>query len=413
MELRRLAAIGTVIVGGAALLSACGAAATNGGSSSGSGGTASPSAAANLTCQTSPTSNSEAAAAPSGSPAPTSASPIPTGTPSSSVTLHEDGSSLIYPYLLALAPQLPKAYSNVTLSPASGGSGKGQTDAIAGNVQMGGSDAFLSSSQFSANPGLMNIPIAVSAQAVNYNVAGLKLPSGQSGLHLSGCILANMYMGKITNWDDPSIAALNPGATLPNLPIVPIHRVDSSGDTFIFTSFLSDTDSAWASGPSFGTLVSWPTASQVSANGNPAMVQACSANPGCIAYIGVSVESQASSAGLGEALLQNQSGNFVLPTGTNMASSVSQGASGVPANLAVSLIYEKGTDSYPIVNFEYLIVKKTQPSADTATAIKDFFSWALSTKGGATPANLGTVGFIALPSSALPGVEAEVNSIAG
>ncbi len=147
--------------------------------------------------------------------------------------------------------------------------------------------------------------------------------------------------------------------------------------------------------------------------GNPAMVSTCAANPGCVAYIGVSVELQAQSAGLGEALLQNQSDNFVLPTGANMAASVSEGASSVPASLAASLIYEKETDSYPIVNLEYLIVKKTQPSADTATAIQDFFSWALSTTGGATPANLGTVGFIALPSTVLPGVEAAVDSITG
>ena len=405
MTIRRPSIFAAALLAGGVALAACGS--TPATTSKGQAKTTS------LTCKTSAVANSGAANAPSGAPAPTSAAPIPTANPTSAVTLHEDGSSLIYPYLLALAPELPTAYSNITLSPASGGSGKGQTDAIAGNVQMGGSDAFLSSSQFSSNPGLMNIPIAVSAQAVNYNVPGLVLPSGQTGLHLSGCILANMYMGKITNWNDPSIAALNPGSKLPNLPIVPIHRVDASGDTFIFTSFLTDTNSAWASGPSFGTLVSWPTASQISANGNPAMVQACSANPGCVAYIGVSVEAQASSAGLGEALLQNQSGNFVLPTGTNMASSVSAGASKIPADLAVSLIYQKGADSYPIVNFEYLVVKKTQPSADIATAIKDFFSWALSSSGGATPANLGTVGFIALPSNALPGVDAEVDSITG
>ena len=410
MTIRRPTLFAAALVASGLALAACGSTST---STGGSQAKTTQAKTSTLTCKTSAVANSGAANAPSGSPAPTSAASIPTANPAAPVTLHEDGSSLIYPYLLALGPELPKAYSNITLSPASGGSGKGQTDAIAGNVQMGGSDAFLSSSQFSANPGLMNIPIAVSAQAVNYNVPGLVLPSGQTGLHLSGCILANMYMGKITNWDDSSIAALNPGAKLPNLPIVPIHRVDGSGDTFIFTSFLSDTNRAWASGPSFGTLVSWPTASQVSADGNPAMVQACSANPGCVAYIGVSVESQASSAGLGEALLQNQSGNFVLPTGTNMASSVSAGAGRIPADLAVSLIYQKGADSYPIVNFEYLVVKKTQTSAATATAIKDFFSWALSPTGGATPANLGTVGFIALPSNALPGVDAEVDSITG
>ncbi len=410
MTIRRPTLFAAALVASGLALAACGSTST---STGGSQAKTTQAKTSTLTCKTSAVANSGAANAPSGSPAPTSAASIPTANPAAPVTLHEDGSSLIYPYLLALGPELPKAYSNITLSPASGGSGKGQTDAIAGNVQMGGSDAFLSSSQFSANPGLMNIPIAVSAQAVNYNVPGLVLPSGQTGLHLSGCILANMYMGKITNWNDSSIAALNPGAKLPNLPIVPIHRVDGSGDTFIFTSFLSDTNRAWASGPSFGTLVSWPTASQVSADGNPAMVQACSANPGCVAYIGVSVESQASSAGLGEALLQNQSGNFVLPTGTNMASSVSAGAGRIPADLAVSLIYQKGADSYPIVNFEYLVVKKTQTSAATATAIKDFFSWALSPTGGATPANLGTVGFIALPSNALPGVDAEVDSITG
>ena len=410
MTIRRPTLFAAALVASGLALAACGSTST---STGGSQAKTTQAKTSTLTCKTSAVANSGAANAPSGSPAPTSAASIPTANPAAPVTLHEDGSSLIYPYLLALGPELPKAYSNITLSPASGGSGKGQTDAIAGNVQMGGSDAFLSSSQFSANPGLMNIPIAVSAQAVNYNVPGLVLPSGQTGLHLSGCILANMYMGKITNWNDSSIAALNPGAKLPNLPIVPIHRVDGSGDTFIFTSFLSDTNRAWASGPSFGTLVSWPTASQVSADGNPAMVQACSANPGCVAYIGVSVESQASSAGLGEAVLQNQSGNFVLPTGTNMASSVSAGAGRIPADLAVSLIYQKGADSYPIVNFEYLVVKKTQTSAATATAIKDFFSWALSPTGGATPANLGTVGFIALPSNALPGVDAEVDSITG
>jgi phosphate transport system substrate-binding protein len=403
MELRRHAVFGTALLSGVALLvSACGSSTspTSGGATS---------AAANLTCSTAPVQYS--APAPSGAAGATSAAPIPTGTPSAAVTLTEDGSSLIYPYMLALAPQFNKAYPKITLSPASGGSGKGIQDASAGNVNLGGSDAYLSSTQSSQFPGLLNIPIAVSAQAINYNVPGLTLPSGQTGLHLSGCIIANIYEGNITNWNDPSIAALNPGATLPSLPIVPVHRVDSSGDTFIFTSFLSATNSAWSSGPSFGTTVSWPSASQVTGNGNPAMVQACSANPGCIAYIGVSVELQAQSAGLGEALLQNQSGNYVLPSGQNMAASVAAGASTIPANLAEPIIYEKGANSYPIVNFEYLMVDKTQKSADLVTAIQDFFAWATSSTGGATPANLGTVGFIALPSNALAPVEAAVDSI--
>ena len=125
-------------------------------------------------------------------------------------------------------------------SAAAGGSGKGQTDAISGAVDMGGSDAYLSAGQVSANPGIMNIPIAVSAQAVNYNLPGI------SNLKLSGSVIAQIYSGTITSWNDAAIAALNTGVTLPATPIVPVRRVDSSGDTFIFTSFLSATSTTWS-----------------------------------------------------------------------------------------------------------------------------------------------------------------------
>lgn len=403
MKIRRNAGIGVALLGGALLVSACGS------SSSPSSGGTSP-AAANLTCSTKPVPSAGSAGS-GGSSTATSPPPITTGTVSSPVNITEDGSSLIYPYLEVLVDPFHTAYPTLTLSPAPGGSGKGISDASAGNVMMGGSDAYLSQSQSSAHPGLMNIPIAISAQAVNYNVPGLKLPAGQTGLHLSGCIIANMYEGHITSWNDPSIAALNPGATLPSTPVVPIHRVDSSGDTFIFTSFLTNTNSEWANGPSFGTTVTWPAASQLTGNGNPDMVNKCAANAGCIAYIGVSVEQSALTDGLGEALLQNQSGNFVLPTPDNMQASVTAGAGSVPDNLAQPMIYEPGENSYPIVNFEYLMVNKTQKSANDATAIRTFFAWALDPSMGATGAHLATVGFIALPSNVLPKVVAAVNSI--
>jgi phosphate transport system substrate-binding protein len=405
MNIGRNALIGMALLSGAALVSACGSSSTP--SSGGSAGTA-----AHLTCAAKPVS-SQASGGSGASGASTSPPPVTTGTPSAPVDITEDGSSLIYPYLEVLVKPFAAANPKLTLSPAPGGSGKGISDATAGNVLLGGSDAYLSSSQRSAHPGLLNIPIAISAQAVNYNLPGLKLPEGQSGLKLSGCIIANMYEGHITSWNDPSIAALNPGATLPSTPVVPIHRVDSSGDTFIFTSLLSDTNSEWANGPSFGTTVTWPSASQLTGNGNPDMVNKCAANPGCIAYIGVSVEQSALTDGLGESLLQNQSGNFVLPTPNNMQAAVTAGAGSVPDNLAAPLIYEKGQDSYPIVNFEYLIVNKTQKSADDATAIRDFYAWALSPSGGSTGALLSTVGFIALPSNVLPKVVAAVNSISG
>jgi phosphate transport system substrate-binding protein len=331
---------------------------------------------------------------------------LQTGNPTSPVTLNEDGSSLLYPYLQELVSPLHAAYSNITLTPAAGGSGKGISDAIAGTVQMGGSDAYLSNSEIAANPGLMNIPIAVSAQAINYNLTGI------TNLKLSGSVLAQMYEGKITKWNDPAIAALNSGVTLPATPVVPVRRVDSSGDTFIFTSLLSATDTTWSNGPAFGTTVTWPAvSSELTASGNPGMVQTCKATPGCVAYVGVSAESTAMAAGLGEAMLKNKAGSFVLPTADTINAAVSAGAGNIPANLAVSLIYEPGDQSYPIVNFEYIVVKSSQPNANTAQAIRSFFAFAISPTGGSQPSLLSKENFVALPSSVVPKVEAAAAKI--
>ena len=388
MNVRRHMSIGFAVVTGAVLVSACGSTST--------------------VPATSAVSSSSASSSPT-------ATAVKTGNPSGSQTLSEDGSSLLYPYLQKLEPGITAAYPNITLSAAAGGSGKGQTDAISGAVDMGGSDAYLSAGQVSANPGIMNIPIAVSAQAVNYNLPGI------SNLKLSGSVIAQIYSGTITSWNDAAIAALNTGVTLPATPIVPVRRVDSSGDTFIFTSFLSATSTTWSNGPAFGTTVNWPTvASELSANGNPAMVDTCHSTPGCIAYVGVSVESTALVDGLGEAQLENASGSFVQPSITTINAAVSHGRAGfhkarnVPASLTQSLIYQTGAQSYPIVNFEYLIVNPSKiTSSDTALAIRTFFEWAISTSGGATQDDLSAVNFVPLPTNVLPKFNAAIASITG
>ncbi|HET9731837.1 MAG TPA: phosphate ABC transporter substrate-binding protein PstS [Acidimicrobiales bacterium] len=330
---------------------------------------------------------------------------VTTGNPTAPVTLNEDGSSLLYPFLQELVAPLKQAYPNITLAPAAGGSGKGISDATSGTVQMGGSDAYLSPSQL-ATPGIMNIPVVISAQAVNYNLPGV------SNLKLSGDVLAKIYQGKISHWNDPAIASLNQGVNLPSTTIVPVRRVDSSGDTFIFTSFLSATNTAWQNGPAFGTTVTWPAATgELTANGNPGMVQTCQATPGCIAYVGVSSEPAAQKAGLGEAMLQNKSGSFVQPSADTVNAAVSAGANDVPANLAQPLIYEPGAQSYPIVNFEYLVVKKTQPNADTAMALRTFLAWAMDPNGGSQSQYLSPEGFVALPQAVVPKVKAAIAQI--
>jgi phosphate transport system substrate-binding protein len=341
----------------------------------------------------------------SGTPA-----PAVTGNPTAAVSLTESGSSLLLPFLQELVSPLTAAYPNITLAPAGGGSGKGITDAIAGNSVLGGTDAYLSPAQFSANPTIANIPIAVSAQGVWFNLPGIK------NLNLTGAVLAKIYSGTITKWNDPAITALNSGVTLPATTIVPLVRQGSSGDTFLFTSFLSATSPAWSNGPGFGTTVTWPKVSgEGSASSNPGMVAACKA--GCIAYVGVSATSAAQTAGLGEAMLQNKAGTYLTPTAATVAAAVTAGAASIPANLALSLIYQDGAQSYPIVNFEYLVVNTKQSSSDNALAVRTFFDWTIDPSGGSTAAFLGKENFVALqtsvPASVLSAIQAKIASITG
>ena len=382
MNVRRHASIGFAVITGAVLVSACGSTSTV---------TAPPTSAAS-----------------SASSSPTAAA-VQTGNPTGPQTLSEAGSSLLYPYLQKLAPGISAAFPNITLTPAAGGSGTGQSEALSGTIDLGGSDAYLSSAQVTANAGALNIPIAVSAQAVNYNLPGI------TNLKLSGSVIAQIYEGTITTWNNSAIAALNPGVTLPSTPIIPIRRSDSSGDTFIFTSFLSATNPTWSSGPSFGTTVSWPTvASELTASGNPAMVDTLHSTPGGIAYVGVSVEGTALVDGLGEAELENASGSYVQPDTTTITAAVTAGATNVPASLAASLIYETGAQAYPIVNFEYLIINPSKiTSSDTALAIRTFIEWAISSTGGATADNLSAVGFVPLPTTVVPLVNTAVAQITG
>ena len=329
---------------------------------------------------------------------------VAVGNPPRSVTLTESGSSLVLPYLQRMVTPFQSDYSDIALAPAGGGSGKGVNDAISGAVVMGGSDAYLSDGQAAQNPDLLDIPIAISAQAVNYNLPGV------NDLRLSGDVIARMYEGRIGRWDDPAIAKLNPGLSLPPTSIVPVHRSDASGDTFLFTAFLTRANADWRDGPAYSTTVTWPSVQgERTATGNPAMVQVCTQTPGCIAYVGISAESAATTAKLGEVRLQNRAGQFLQPTpDTITAAKTVAGMASIPADLRTSLIDEEGAQSYPIVNYEYLMVRSRQPDADTALAVRSFLAWAIDTGKGSSSANLRTVGFVAVPTTILPWVRASI-----
>ncbi|MCU1494685.1 MAG: phosphate-binding protein [Acidimicrobiaceae bacterium] len=319
--------------------------------------------------------------------------------PSTSAALQETGSSLFYPLVSAWASAYSKAHGNVPVTTASTGSGTGQADALNGTVAIGASDAYLPPSDPS---NLLNIPEDVSAQQIDYNVSGVS--ASHVHLKLSAAILNSIYTGKITHWNDPALKKLNPTVSLPNEQIVVLHRSDSSGDSFLFTSYLSYQDSSSfpmsAGGPT--TSPSWPSIPNTLAEkGNQGMEAGCVATPGCIAYIGVSYLREAVKNGLAYAQLLNGKGNYVLPTAINIANEVASFQK-IPANGAISLVDSKSAkNGYPIVNFEYAIVNANQSNPATAQAIKAFLAWGMDPRNGSASSYLSPVYFQALAPNAM------------
>ncbi len=310
------------------------------------------------------------------------------------VTLLETGSTLLYPLFNLWVPDYTKAHPGVRITTQGTGSGTGIAQAISGVAQIGASDAYMSDGQIKQNPSILNIPLAISAQTVNFNVPGLN----KDHLKLDGPVLAGIYSGAIKNWDDAAIKALNPGVKLPNHTIVPIHRTDGSGDTFIFSQYLSFSDSKWNGSVGYGTTISWPAVQGgVGANGNPGMVQACQQTPYSIAYIGVSFHEQVAKAGLGTAMLKNRAGKFLLPTPKTVSAAADGLIAKTPADERLSLVFAPGAESYPIINYEYAIVNAKQANPEQAKAIKEFLGWAVESDGGNASKYLEAVRFIALP----------------
>ncbi len=325
--------------------------------------------------------------------------------------LTETGSSLLFPLFGTWTTAYQKQFVNaskdpiVTITTGSTGSGIGISDAATGTVNMGASDAYLSSADTSQFPGLLNIALAISAQQVNYNLPGIK------NLKLNGTLLGEIYSGKITTWNDPAIKKLNPGVPLPSMKIITLHRADSSGDTFLFTSYLADQDPSLWPTSNVNTTVSWPSVpGALAETGNSGMVAGCAANKGCIAYIGISYLQKTQAAGLGTASVANKSGNFLQPTSATISAEASSFTAQTPASEAISMIDGPAANGYPIVNYEYAIVQTTQKNGIQAEDMRAFLHWVVHTgQDGAT--YLDAVDFQPLPASVVAKSDALISKI--
>jgi phosphate transport system substrate-binding protein len=341
-----------------------------------------------------PSSSSTAAAKMQGPALPSS----PSKTPES---LTETGSTLLFPLFGTWSEAYQKQFITsagapiVTITTGGTGSGTGITDAATGTVNIGASDAYLSSADTSQYPGLLNIALAISAQQINFNLPGIK------SLNLNGTVLAEIYTGKVTMWNAPQIKALNPTVHLPALKIIPLHRADSSGDTFLFTSYMNAQDpSAWTSA-NVNTTVSWPSVpGALAETGNSGMVAGCAANKGCIAYIGISYLSKTQAANLGQAALKNGTGKYLHPMPSTIAAEAAAMTAKTPPDEALSMINAPAAGGYPIVNYEYAIVKTAQTNGTVAEDIRAFLHWIVTT--GQSPVTyLDAVDFQPLPASVI------------
>jgi phosphate transport system substrate-binding protein len=319
---------------------------------------------------------------------------LPASVRAADVKLSETGSTLLYPLFQKWVADYEHVSPSVAVATAATGSGAGVDAVIKSSATIGASDAYMSDEQKERNRGILNIPLAISAQTVNYNIPDLNA----AGLKLDGPTLAGIYAGKITAWDAEPIAALNPGVKLPHQIIVPIRREDASGDTFIFTQFLDFSTQTWEDKTGYGTSIDWPAVpGEKTVNGNDAMVDAIAKTPYSVGYVGISYRDAIAKAEIGTVALKNQADKFVLPTAETIGTGASMLDPRTPPDERLSLVFAPGDNSYPLVNYEYAVVSTHQANAETAKALREFLLWAVSLQGGNSPKYLDTVGFIPLP----------------
>jgi phosphate transport system substrate-binding protein len=310
------------------------------------------------------------------------------------ITLNESGSTLLYPLFQSWIVGYKSVVPDLAITASATGSGAGTKAAIAGSVRIGTSDTYLSDKAAVRNRQIVDIPLAISAQTVNYNLPGLN----GTNIRLDGPTLAAIYSGIITEWDDPALKAMNPGVALPHHLIIPVRRDDAAYDTFIFTQFLDFSTETWENNPGCGTEIMWPkVAGEKAAVDNAGVIHTLAATPYAIGYVGISYARQIAKANLGTAMLKNQSGKFLLPTQQSIADAAAQLDPRTPPDERLSLVFAPGDDSYPLINYEYAVVSKSQPNAETARALRSFLLWTISETDGNSKKYLAPVGFISLP----------------
>ena len=290
------------------------------------------------------------------------------------VTVYGKGATFPAPLYGRWIALFNREYSELEIHYSALCSGAGIHAITEREVQFGASDALLTASQQQLLPAeLLTLPMVIGPVVMAYN-----LPGFDAELTLSGELIADIYLGRITRWNDPRIASLNPGVTLPDLKIHVAHREDSSGTTFIFTDYLSAVSATWREQVGKGTQVRWPTGDEWAGIGNDGVAHRILLLPGGIGYLEIKY---AQNAGLKYAALINRSGERVWPTLASVQAAESQTPAPTAGMLKPSIVNAPGAASYPICGFTYLLVYQDLSYLDDprqAQALVTFLKWALN-----------------------------------
>ncbi len=298
-------------------------------------------------------------------------------------TLTGAGSTFDAPFFDLAFARYHQQHPAVSISYAAVGSGAGIAAFSAKKADFGASDVPMTASEQAAATGgpSIQVPIDLGAEVVAYN---LTLPGGQR-LHLTGPVIARIFLGQITRWDDPAITALNSGVDLPAAPITVVHRSDGSGTTYIFSNYLSSVDPTWAAKVGTGKTLHWPVGE--GAEGNGGVGTTVYSTPWSIGYV---ERTYAHGSLLSFAAIRNRAGHDVIPTTGTIAAAAHKPH---VTTTDFSIVNEPGTNSYPITGYSWALVYTHQPSQATGQALVDLLDWLIH--GG--QAYAAAQGYVPLP----------------
>ena len=322
------------------------------------------------------------------------------GSGNGSVSLQGAGATFPNPLYQKWLSEYGKLHGNVKIDYQSIGSGGGIKQLKEQTVDFGASDAPMKDEDLKSAPGeILHIPTVLGAVTITYNLEDMKAP-----LKFSPESIADIFLGKIKKWNDPKIAADNPGVTLPSSDITVVHRSDSSGTSAVFTDYLSKVSAEWKEKVGAGVSPSWPVG--LGGKGNEGVTGQVKNTPNTLGYVELAYAVQNK---LPVAQVKNASGNFITPSIDAVTAAAAGSLASTPEDLRVSITNAAGADAYPISSYTYILVYKAQKDAVKGKALVDFLWWGIH--DGERFAK--ELQYAPLPADIVKRAEAKIKSVTG